>query len=217
MTDYLKKFRNYCYDQDYNFYHNTYKKLIVITRSEYKKKTGETDYIINKLLSTRVWSSQNHNYFFYKIDGKDVPIDWKLINILKYFHKNKFETSQLDQGVKDSQPASIRFKNNENLENFLKNKLGEENIIIIDFDYEIEYKEFKEYIKKESAKKFILVNQTFNFSRGKIKYPVLYWNDTLYTKINKLLKIKIPDIKKSHDGCRVIPKFILQKVKHLIE
>ena len=58
MTDYLKKFRNYCYDQDYNFYHNTYKKLIVITRSEYKKKTGETDYIINKLLSTRVWSSQ---------------------------------------------------------------------------------------------------------------------------------------------------------------
>ena len=85
MTLFLKQFKNYCYDQNYNFFHNTYEKLIPITRKEYKKKTGESDYIINKLVNG-VWSSQNHNYFFYKIGEKYVPIDWKLINILKFFH-----------------------------------------------------------------------------------------------------------------------------------
>ena len=43
---------------DYNFYHNTRKELIPITRKEYKEKTGESDFIINKLRNS-TWPSAN--------------------------------------------------------------------------------------------------------------------------------------------------------------
>lgn len=40
----------YFYDLDFNFYKRINdKELKIITRKEYKLKTGETDYIINKL------------------------------------------------------------------------------------------------------------------------------------------------------------------------
>ena len=56
-------------------------------------------------------------------------------------------------------------------------------------------------------------------------FKIYIWEDLggfpgndLFSELQlKLLKTKIPDIKKSHDGSRVIPNFILEKVKHLKE
>ena len=82
----LKIYREYCYDLDYNFYHNTGKELISITRKEYRKKTGESDYIIKKLHDSS-YPYQLNNYFFIKReDGVDVPVDYLLYDLVPGFH-----------------------------------------------------------------------------------------------------------------------------------
>ena len=94
-----KRFQEYCYDMDYNFYHNTGKELIPITRKEYREKTGESDYIINKLRNS-TWPWQMKDYYFMRIEKKEVkyvPIDWALYNLIIYFNRKGFVTHSCKQ------------------------------------------------------------------------------------------------------------------------
>jgi hypothetical protein len=97
----------YIYDLDFNFYKRINdKELKIITRTEYKLKTGETDYIINKIRYSN-WPAQINDYFYIRQGKKYSPIDWKLFNIIKYFKKNNLLTVSSHQNTIN--PCYIQF------------------------------------------------------------------------------------------------------------
>ena len=113
--------KEYCYTMDYKFYSRSYSKKLnslekeewlietkksftQITREEYKEKTGESDYIIDKLRNS-VFPPQRNDYFFLKvpIPVKDkliyAPIDWRIYNLVKYLNQNNIVTGFSNQDL----------------------------------------------------------------------------------------------------------------------
>ena len=89
-----------------------YKKDKKITKDEYFN-------YIRRRLKRSVYPRQINDFFFMKKDKKDkkdkeIPIDWLLAPIVKYFWNNDIETWNLDQGGRDYEdkenihPAFIR-------------------------------------------------------------------------------------------------------------
>ena len=136
MSRWLKE---YCYTKDYKFYHNDGKTFTPITRKEYKEKTGESDYIIDKLRNS-IWPYQENDYFFKRNPSvnKYAPIDWKIYNFDKYLEKNGFETGASSQsgwydwGENRNFGRILIRHNREIILSFFKQKFGEKNIILVE-------------------------------------------------------------------------------------
>ena len=219
-----KKLREYCYTKDYKFYHNDGKTFTPITRKEYKKKTGKSDYLIRKLRNS-LYPIQHTNYFFLKVPAynrfekkiKDkiayAPVDWKLINLIKYFMKNNFRITNSDQGDFYS-IGNIYFKPDPKLIPFLIEIFGEENIIQVEntFDFnKIKFKSTKWYKYPEWNNKIIIMKDTSIFkSGGKSYFTVLQFHRGMIKFMYKKLDLKFPDRSKAHVGLR-IPNCITKK------
>ena len=170
-------YREYCYDNDFNFYHYTNNKLTKITRKLYKEKTGESDYIINKLRNSR-WKYQENDYFFLK-NGK-WPIDWKLYNLIKFFNENDISTSSCDQ--------DDGYININSIDKIL-NLFGRENIQCI-----------AEYDKFNFKNKIIISHGYFG---GIISFQ-LRFNDKILKFMYKKLNLKMAKQSEAHKGRRMI-------------
>ena len=197
MSRWLKE---YCYTKDYKFYHNNGKTFTPITRKEYKEKTGESDYIIEKLRNS-IWPYQSNDYFFNKGTRsslyKYIPTDWKLNNLYKYLNKNGFHAAGSDQG-NGCKLVHFHIDNSKNLIPFLIDKLGENNIIeistTVDFN-KVEFANNNWYDPKIHDKKIIVVTQKSIYKNNKkettksIRFSmfILRW---LHNKLN----LEYPDL-----------------------
>ena len=216
----LKIYREYCYDMDYNFYHNTGKELIPITRKEYKDKTGESDYIIDKLRNSR-YAFQLNDYFFLKIeDSKYVPIDYLLFNLVKYFNNIGFKTNYVQQG----RVFHIGFYYNDVVP-FLIEKLGEENTIILhlkhDFRTEGNFTISKYWNEARYSGKFVIEERENTFHDGsKRKATGLYFDNFLLNLIYAKFGVKREknsELKeKAHKGRRIIRPIHITAMTDLI-
>ena len=214
-----KELREYCYTKDYNFYHNDGKTFTQITRKEYKEKTGESDYIIDKLRNS-AYPEQRTDYFFLKVPGynrfgckikdkfQSAPIDWKLINLIKYFMKTKFEITNSDQG-KIYTIGNIYFKPDPELIPFLVEIFGKENIIYVEktFDFRvIKFKSRNWHKYPEWNNKIIIMKDTTISRKGEKSYnTVLQFHKKMVWFMYKKLNLIYPDHSKAHIGER-IPK-----------
>lgn len=187
-------YREYCYTRDYKFYHNDRKKLTLITRKLYKEKTGESDYIIDKLRNSE-YPYQYSDYFFLNTGKVYIPIDWKLFNLIKYFN-TIFVTTNCDQGdiQKNSNLVYILFKYSKSLlpfleENFGKNTITTKNIPFVENHNKIQF-EIREITNKNSGKL--------------VKHAFIHFHKNMIPQIHEKLNLEIPDHSKAHKGRRII-------------
>lgn len=205
-------YKEYCYTMDYKFYHNDGKTFTPITRKEYKEKTGESDYIIEKLRNS-LYVSQHTDYFFLKVPPKAkdkriyAPIDWKLINLVKYFMNHNFKMISSDQGDFYS-IGNIYFQPNDKLIPFLIEIFDKENIIQLEktFDYNlIRFKTTNWYKYPEWNNKLIIMKDTtINKKREIIHDTVLYFHRKMIKFMYRKLNLTYPDHSKAHKGRRMI-------------
>ena len=170
-------YQEYCYDNDFNFYHYKNNKLTKITRKLYKEKTGESDYIINKLRNSR-WKYQENDYFFLKKRKYYWPIDWKLFNLIKYFSENGIQTSSLDQ---DSYISIDKIDK-------IIELFGRENI------------EFRKNDNFKVKDKIIILSRNFGFG---IVFQLLF-NNKILKFMYKKLNLKIAKQSEAHKGRRMV-------------
>ena len=189
-----KRLKEYCYTKDYNFYHYNGTTFTPITRKEYKEKTGESDYIIDKLKNS-IWPWQFTNYFFKKIKNGYATIDWKLYNLDKYLNNNSFETWISDQGDRGPD-AFINISNNwEKIEFFLKEKLDAINVVLLKNSYD----------EKKYKKKIIIFTKEWKKENGKkVKTISIRFDKSMIPWLHKKLNINMPDYNMSHSGGRII-------------
>jgi len=213
------KMREYFYDKEYNFYHLLGKKddgefnIEKITREEYKRQTGETDHIIEKLRNS-AWAYQFNDYYFLELETpkgetKDIPIDWKLINLVKYFNKNGILTGNyIDQGI---EIASVFIKTRSDFKDVMENLFGSENLISLEGSHDYadgnlgtRIKEIKEFIFTHKV-----VIQTWNTTDSrrlgsKRKVSQLLFSHKHSEWIHNKLGIEIPKHENSHKGRRIV-------------
>ena len=196
--------REYCYTMDYNFYHNNGKTFTPITRKEYKEKTGESDYIIDKLRNS-IWPYQRIDYFFIKISNSKVytPIDWKIYNLVRYFNYNGFETNTSDQtgwydGVHHNF-GKILVKDNRKVIPFFLEIFDEKNIILSPTG-----SIFVKWGKQKSSKKLLITVKDVTFENKKYYPTVLYFKESNLPWIHEKLNLEFPDHSKVHSGRRII-------------
>ena len=212
-------YREYCYDLNYNFYHFKDQKLTKITRKEYKEKTGESDYIIDKLRNSR-WPTQQNDYFFLKVGRHFWPIDWKLYKLIKYFRDNNIYTSSSHQGKNGS---FILFNNIEDIEE-IKKLFGEENVkvfpnrkIIIGENISTYDKKVEEKLEKDAVKyhdKIRIYPQELVYTDGDksfIRFRIDF-NSSIIEKMYKKLGLKMPKHSDAHKGRRIIHTGRLEKL-----
>lgn len=217
----LKIYREYCYDLDYNFYHNTGKELISITRKEYRKKTGESDYIIKKLHDSR-YPYQLNDYFFVKSeDGIDVPVDYLLYDLVSHFNKIGFTTNYVHQG----KVYHIGFNYSEDIMYFFEKNLGPESITVIyiehDFRKDGTFNISKYWDEARYSGKFIIVKRiNINFDGSKERTMDLYFDNFLLNLAYKKFGVKkIPNSElkeKAHKGGRIIRPIHVKDMEGLI-
>ena len=203
--------KEYFYTMDYNFYyHNNGQTLTQITRKEYKEKTGESDYIINKLRNS-IFPYQKNDYFFKRNPSfnKYAPIDWKIYNFDKYLNKNGFETGASDQsgwydsgGNRNFGRILVQIK----VIPFLKQKFGEKNIILVESNWTFGDKEplseiFEHWAVKKSSKKLLI---KANNNKKNYYKSVLYFKESNLPWIHEKLNLEFPDHSKAHRGRRII-------------
>ena len=228
-TDFYKM-REYFYDKDYNFYHYLGKKddgefnIEKITRTEYKKQTGETDYIIEKLRNS-AWPYQYNDYYFLKVDTpsggtKYAPIDWKISNLVKYFNKNGIPTgNSTDQGT---EIASIFIQERDDFKDAMENLFGSQNIISLEGSHDYangtlgtRIKEIKEIILTHKV-----VIQTWDttdsrrFGRKRKVCQILFSHKN-FEWIHNKLGIKMPNHENSHKGRRIVSGKALDYLKKI--
>ena len=222
----LKIYREYCYDMDYNFYHNTGKELIRITRKEYKEKTGESDFIIDKLRNS-IHPSQDHDYFFMKIKSKHAAIDWGLYNLVIYFNKNGFVTRSVSQTMPVSKTStsisSIHFVYDDKLLPFLKEKLCYDDIVDEDHYHDFRtdgYNFHTKVWKKFPHEDPILYTREHITGHDGKEVPmtsrIIFENHYIY-RMCDAFAIDYPDHTKAHTGGRIIRPVRFDKIKHLIK
>lgn len=206
------RLKEYCYTMDYNFYHIKGQTVVPITRKEYKEKTGESDYIIDKLRNS-IWPWQFTNYFFKKIWDRTrtrtyeyATIDWKLYNLDKYLNNNGFRTSFLDQG--DHNPdafISINKNDFQKLKPFLVNKLGTNNVIEVNFDKTSQQNSSSyDYDEKKYKKKIIMLTKNWERENRKFKATSIHFDKSMIPWLHKKLNINMPDYNMSRSGGRII-------------
>lgn len=222
----LKVLRDYFYDLDYNFYHNTGKKLIRITRKEYKEKTGESDFIIDKLRNSK-YPSQSHDYFFMKLSSERyTPVDWGLYNLVVYFNKNGFRTTTVSQTMPISKTStsvsSIHFVYDDNLLPFLKEKLSYDDIVDVDYYHDFRtdgYNYHTKVWKKFPHEDPILYVRDHTTGRDgkkdRMTSRIIFENHYIY-RMSDAFGIDYPDHTKAHTGSRIVRPVKFDKVKHLI-
>ena len=225
----LKKHRKYFYDMDYNFYHNTGTELIRITRKEYKEKTGESDFIIDKLRNS-IHPSQDHDYFFMKIKSKHADyaaIDWGLYNLVIYFNKNGFRTSNVSQTMPISKTStsisSIHFVHPDKLLPFLKEKLCYDDIVDEDHYHDFRtdgYNFHTKVWKKFPHEDPILYTREHITGHDGKESPmtsrIIFENHYIY-RMCDAFGIDYPGHTKAHTGGRIIRPVRFDKIKHLIK
>ena len=206
--------RKYFYDMDYNFYNILGKKdgeykIERITRAEYKRQTGESDYIIEKLRNS-LFPQQHTDYYFHRIIndfGKEkyIPIDWKLINLIKYFDKTKHKPTNSDQG--DFYPyGNIYFNYSEDTLTFLKDNFGSNaDITEHDHDYSNGILKFnKKEIELLSRYKILI--RVINFTRDSKyvakKIAINFKKETI-PWIHGIFGVEMSNHEKSHKGRRI--------------
>ena len=224
----LKRLREYCYTKDYKFYHNDGKTFTQITRKEYKEKTGESDYIIDKLRNS-LGPYQWNDYFFLvpptlwtgkkNTESKPAPIDWKLINLVKYFIKNNFFTSGIEQGPWGEKEVGyiVFIKFYPEFLSFIQEKFGKENVIQLErtWNWDVE-KTIKNPNWYNSQKKIIVMKEK-NIHTNKEKVLTTYYKTWLIFPINmikfmhKKLNLEFPDYSKAHKGNRIFSDKKLKK------
>lgn len=234
-----KRFQEYCYDMDYNFYHNTGKELIPITRKEYREKTGESDYIINKLRNS-TWPWQIQDYYFMRTGGvslkagkivhrevKYVPIDWALYNLIIYFNRKGFVTHSCKQiGVISKKSRDVStfgfWKCGDELLLFLKEKFGG---LIVEIDnyhdfrtdgFNTSDKWWDETIYKD---KIVFVRQHVTDRKGEPfqegSVSINFENKLIY-KMSDILGVEYPNHSNAHIGKRIVGRGLLERLQHLI-
>ncbi len=208
------RLRKYFYDMDYNFYNILGKrdgewKIERITRAEYKRQTGESDYIIEKLRNS-LFPEQLTDYYFHRIindfgEEKYIPIDWKLINLIKYFDKTKHKPTESDQGdIYDY--GNIYFNYSEDTLTFLKDNFCSD-AITTDRDHDYSNGQLK-FDKKEiellSQYKILIRVINFTYSDGdkKKKIAINFKKETI-PWIHGIFGVETSDNEKSHKGRRI--------------
>ena len=213
-------YREYCYDLNYNFYKYKNNKLSKITRKEYKEKTGESDFIIEKLRNSR-WPVQQNDYFFLKYGKHYWPIDWKLFGLIKFFKDNSINTSSSQYGKYTS---FILFNNKKEIDT-IKKLFGEENIkvfpnrkIIVDInDINIYDKKIEEKLLKEADKyrdKIRIYPQELVYTDGDKPDNrfTINFNNSIIEKMYKKLKLEIPKHSDAHKGSRIVHTGKIEKL-----
>jgi len=206
--------REYCYDKDYNFYHFKNNHIRKITRKEYKLKTGESDFIIEKLRNCR-WPHQVNDYFFLKFAKNYWPIDWKLYNLIKFFKSNNISTSSSEQGGdRTINKGLIIFNNIEDIEK-IKLLFGQDNLKIFPkititsdpnniniFDKKKDDKELRE-ANKYHHKIRIYPEELIEDAKINKRFRASF-NQVMIKWMHKKLKLDFPKHSKAHKGSRII-------------
>jgi hypothetical protein len=214
-------YKEYCYDFDYNFYRYKNEKLTKITRKEYKEKTGETDFIINKLRESR-WPVQQNDYFFLKSGKHFWPIDWKLFDLIKFFRANGIYSSSSHQGKNSS---FISFGNIKDIDK-IKELFGAENVIlfpmrkiIIDedgsnniYDEKVEKKKLKESDKYHDKIRIYPEEVIYYDGSDNYKSFTIDFNTNIIEKMYNKLGLKIPKHSEAHKGSRIVHPGKLKKL-----
>lgn len=205
-------YREYCYDKDYNFYRYKNNKLTKITRKEYKEKTGESDYIINKLRNSR-WPVQQNDYFFLKVGKFYWPIDWKLFKLIKFFRDNNISSSSSEQG---SYKGMISFNRLEDIK-VIEKLFGKENIKIfpkriieIDpeninmYDEKVEEKQQKEANKYHD--KIRIYPEELLYEDGSRPYNRFFisFNQPMIEWMHNKLGLEFPNHTSARKGRRIV-------------
>ena len=212
----LKRLRKYCYTMDYKFYYNNGEKVTPITRKEYKEKTGESDYIIDKLRNS-LGPYQWNDYFFLvppttwrgAENTKPAPIDWKLINLVKYFIKNNFFTSGIEQGPWGEKEVGyiVFIKFYPEFLSFIEEKFGKENVIYLEktwnWDNAKGMKNANWYDSKKYGKKIIVVKEKNIHKKNNSYSTWLFFSTNMIKFMHKKLNLEFPDHSKAHKGNRI--------------
>ena len=177
---------------------------------KYKKKYHN---YVKKLLKKSLNPHQDRDFFFLTIpqghpdEGKLVPVDYLLKNMVLYFWKHKFVTAGLDQG-NSMTSAFITFNlktlDNNNtidvLKTLLEEKFGKENIKI----YDKHKKNYEDYYPDADALKKDLKQQRMVIEKFIRKFPnsilinyqpnyiAMIFSYYAIPDIHKKLNLKIP-------------------------
>ena len=206
MSRWLKE---YCYTKDYKFYHNDGKTFTPITRKEYKEKTGESDYIIDKLRNS-AFPHQINDYFFKKFEHLSkhyyAPVDWKLYNLDKYLTSKGFTIVQTDQG-NIMKFGIIMLLNNKKLKPFLIEKFGNIKLIFIErvVDYSKKYFNHQWYDEKLYGKKIVVSSETNIYENNRKNFATtIYFKEKMIPWMYEKLNIEMADHSKAHKGGRIV-------------
>ena len=210
---------NYVQNKKGHFYKQiNYEKIQKITKKEYLDKTTNNIKNINKLQKS-LYPTQGNNYILLKypktfptnIRGKYVPADYELANIIKFLWKKKIITLGWDSGYSHNKidtsgfisTSHLTIDNKSVVDIFIK-LFGKNKIKI--FNYIINPEKNPSPGKNTRNKSNYNDKKYSKLLRIKIyKYFVaISFNNSLIKWISKKLKIKIPDIKKSLNGRRII-------------
>jgi len=218
----LKIYRDYCYDMDYNFYKNTGSELIPVTRKRYKEKTGESDYIIDKLHNSRYPYQLNNYFFIKKEDNTDVPIDYLLFDLVKHFNKIGITTSYVHQG----KVFHIGLNYNKDVMPFLEEKLGKDFIVVLELEHNFAkdgtFSISNHWDEARHSGKFVIEKRTNIFQDGSRRKVIgLYFDNFLLNLIYKKFGVeKRPNSElkeKAHKGGRIIRPIHITAMRDLIK
>lgn len=216
-----------------NHYYIVNKRILTeITEKEYYKKSGDKKADISKLKKS-VYPGQASNYILLKftkifpksLQGKYVPVDYKLYNLIRFLWRKKIITMGWDQGIifeynKSDCAGFITMKHKtadkKNVIPILEKMFGEKKIIIFDT-----VKHPKLYVQPGK-------NTRENHMKKSKKYPKLIritiysgmiaidFNHALLPWIHRKLNLDIPKKKNSLKGMRIISDF-RKKVCNIIK
>ena len=185
----------------------------------YQKKYHD---LIKERLLKSVAPHQGNDFFFLTIPpghpdaGKEVPVDWRLCSIVKYFWKKGLITTGWDQGGEYlgcfSEAFIVFLKNDINskdafdfLKKLLLKKFGEKNIITNNLEYEwkteqearegvAKHNKFRKNFFQKNPDKILLENDP-NANIVSIDFL-----PSMIVEIHDKLGIKIPDYTKRYPG-----------------
>jgi hypothetical protein len=206
--------------------------LTEITEKEYYKKSGDKKADISKLKKS-VYPWQARNYILLKftkifpksLQGKYVPVDYKLYNLIRFLWRKKIITMGWDQGVirkynKLDYSGFITMKHKtadkKNVLPILKKMFGEKKIIIFDT-----VKHTKLYVQPGKNTRENKMNKSKEYPKlvRIIIYShmiVINFNHALLPWIHRKLNLDIPKKKNSLEGRRIISDF-RKKVCNIIK
>jgi hypothetical protein len=185
-------YKQYFYDSKYNFYRYKNKKITKITRKEYKEKTGESDFIIEKLNKSK-WRWQYNDYFFLKSGQNYAPIDWNIFKIVKIFNDNNIITSSSDYGGIFS---IILGKDQKDIETIVK-LLGKENVKFCkkgEDDGKFEERMIKQNLKFPDKVRIYTYRNSYTLL---INHKMIKW-------IHNKLGAEMPKHSDAHTGRRIV-------------